>query len=282
MPLNLSGLSQATTAATALSNLILVSPQEDLGIQPQTVVTQVQHPPKFLFNYYGDQEVLLEADITDHFVEDNTALQDQIALKPEMITGEGFIGELNDVVPDLLKPLKIAADKLSVISGYTPGLSTTAQLAYNTAFQLYQVALLGASAGVAAWNSLSGQAGQGVNIANAQFPSVQNQQQLAFQYFYGYFKSRVLFTVQTPFAVFQNCAIKSVRAIQSAESNTFSTFAVTFKPINFAKTVSVGIQNTGQGRFNAQAAAGSPTNLGDAAGTPISSGAQSTLLQGVF
>src|ERR1700729_4349756 len=120
---NISALSQVTTAATALSNLILVSPQSTIGYQPQNAPlangSPTQPPPSLLFHYEGEQVVSLQSDITDHYIEDNTALQDQIALKPEEVTTHGFIGELNDVAPPILAAVQAIADKLTVIDAYT-------------------------------------------------------------------------------------------------------------------------------------------------------------------
>ncbi len=266
MTVDLSSLSRVTTTATALSNLILVSPQVDQGILPQTQGTETQNPPKFLFNYYGENAVLIESDITDHFVEDNTALQDQIALRPELITGQGFIGELTDITPDFLNPLLIAADKLTVVGAYVPNLTVAALLAYNTAFQAFQVGQLAKGAAVSAWNTISGS-----NVAtpinapgfNPQNQPVQTKQQLAFSTFYGYWKQRRLFTVQTPWAIFQNCALKSLRAVQDADTRMVTDFEISFKPINFAKTSTQTLAQFLQGRARGQALEGSPVSNGD-------------------
>lgn len=273
MAINLTALSKITTTATALSNLILVNPQEDAGIQPQILTSESRPPPKFLFNYYGEQTVALESDITDHYVEDNTALQDQISLKPVLITGHGFIGELNDIVPDFLKFAKTIRDKLTVISAYTPGVSVTALNAYNTAVRLYATQQLAQQAAVSAWNFVAGGDGvtspiNGQDITNPALAS-QNKQQRAFQMFYGYYRQRRLFTVQTPWAIFQNCAIKSLRAIQSEETNMISEFEIVFKPIQFAKTISVGVNVFGQARNGVQSQEGSPVFLGDSVGEPV-------------
>ena len=270
MAINLSALSTATTTAQALSNLVLVSPQEDRGIQPQATSDQTATPPKFLFNYYGEQVVGIESDITDHYVEDNTALQDQIALRPELITGRGYIGELTDIAPELLQPLKILADKLTVINAYVPVLTVSAQIAYNAALQAYQAAQLAAQSAVAAWSTIKGSADGSITIGNAVFApqNVQTKQQIAFQSFYGYWKERRLFTVQTPWAVFQNCAIKSVRAVQGEDTRVMTEFEVTFKPINFAKTVQSGIGAFGELRNIPQSQQGSPVSLGDSKGVP--------------
>src|SRR6185312_8744514 len=100
---DLSSLASITTAATALSNLILVNPQKTIGYQPQNAPSNngqtAQLGPSLLFHYEGEQTASLESDITDHYIENNTAIQDQIALKPVIITTHGFIGELNDIPP---------------------------------------------------------------------------------------------------------------------------------------------------------------------------------------
>ncbi len=258
---NLSSLTPFTTAATGLSNLILVSPQATIGYQPQSPSgndgqTQ-QQPPAFVFGneggYEGEQIVKLESDITDHYVEDNTAIQDQWSLKPEIVKTDGFIAELNDIAPSFLAPVQAIADKLTVISAYTPGLSVTALLAYTTAFQLYQIGINAADSAVAAWSSLNGSGGESVIGGNG-FETLQpnqSKQQTAFQTFYGYWRNRTLFTVQTPWAVFINMALMNVEAIQDAETRVISNFKLTFKTIRTAQAYQISAVT--QGRLSAQA-----------------------------
>jgi hypothetical protein len=261
---NLSSLAPITTAATALSNLILATPQSVQGYQPLNKPdatgqpSERQQPPPLLFHYEGENQVELSSDITDHYVEDNTAIQDQIALKPEIISTEGFIGELNDVVPKALLPLKFIADKLTALTAYSPQLTSTAQLAYAQAFFIYQTANNAIDAAVSAWSSISGgvNGGQAVIGAGGLVPpsGAQNKQQTMFQQFYGYWRSRTLFTVQTPWAVFQNMAIQNVIPVQAAETKQITTFKVTFKMIRNATTISTKpIGATFQGRAKAQA-----------------------------
>lgn len=281
---NISALSQVTTAATALSNLILVSPQATIGYQPQnpptTNGTPTQPPPSLLFHYEGEQTVSLVSDITDHYIEDNTALQDQIALKPEEITTHGFIGELNNVAPPALALVQTIANKLTIINAYTPNLSVSALLAYNEAFQLYQVAQNAINSGVAAWSSITSSGGESVVGSNGlSLQPNQNKQQVTFQQFYGYWRNRILFTVQTPWAVFQNMAIKSLRAIQDAQTNVITDFEVTFKIIRIAQTqISIFDPSNLQGRAATQGS--STTDLGTS--TPPSSLSLSSGLSGAY
>jgi hypothetical protein len=263
MAVNLSPLATVTTTATALSNLVLVTPQQVLGYQPQngfiTDNKTTQSQPSLLFHYEGEQTVTIESDITDHYIEDNTAIQDQVSLKPEIVTTHGFIGELNDIAPIGLQLAQSAVSKLTTISAYTPALSVTALIAYNEAFQAYQIAANAVAAGVSAWGTISGtSAGESVigNLGLFEQPT-QNRQQRAFQQFYGYWSNRILFTVQTPWAVFQNMAIRSLRAIQDAETRMITDFEVSFKRIRLATTASISQSQALnlQGRLNNQASA---------------------------
>lgn len=268
---NLSNLAPITTAATALSNLVLVSPQATEGLQPQNKFGEQGALPKaFLFHYEGEQSVTLESDITDHYVEDNTAVADQIALKPEIYTTRGYIGELNNVVPGLLKPLKFAADKLTNITGYAPALSTTALIAYNQAFFLYQVAANAANSAVSAWSSISSLFGGGTGP--------QNKQQVAFQELYGYWRERRLFTVQTPWAVFQNMSIQRLKSIQDEETNAITDFEITFKMIRVASTQKLGTGLSAANLFQGQAASQAAKNVNLGTSSPVPSSSLSSFL----
>lgn len=267
---NLSSLSSITSSVTALSNLILVSPQNTVGYQPLNPVLAngipsiAPLPPNFVFHYEGEQTVDLESDITDHYVEDNTAVQDQIALKPEIVNTDGFMGELNDMPPSFLLPLQYAAQKLTTIGGYTPQLTTTGLIAYSEALFLYQTAANAINSALstvsAIGNAITGDGGQAVIGANGlQAGSAQNLQQTAFQQFYVYWSTRTLFNVQTPWAVFQNMAITKLRAIQDAETNVITSFKVTFKRIRVASTLTISastsyldgrLQSQGSGLVN--------------------------------
>lgn len=269
--MDLSPLSSVVSTAGGLGGLILVTPNVNLGInaqlpsQPNNSTASLlsrfrTQNTTILFHYEEEQTVTMSNDITDHFVEDNTTLQDHIARKPLVITTNGFIGELNDIVPPALAPLKFLADKLIILAPYTPQLSVTALIAFNTAQQLYNTAQSLATSAVSSWNTITG-------------GSTENKQQKVFNQFYGYWRSQdpetgkrispVLFTVQTPFAIHKNMAIQSVRAIQDGDTRMISNFEVTFKEFNFA-TTSTAVQF--QGRSQVQST--DPVDLGSNTPSP--------------
>lgn len=266
MAIDLSALSTATTTANALSNLILVKPNDNTGYRPQDAEGNLLGT-ELLFHYEGENTASLTSEITDHFVEDNTVINDQIALKPEIITVQGFIGELNNIVPESLKPLRFAAEKLQILSAYTPALSISAQVAYNTAEQLYRTAQT-TKAAIDSWRTVN-LSGQQVNVIGSnglrdQRPNqTQTKQQVAFQQFYGYWRTRTLFTIQTPWAIFSNMAIQSLRAIQSEETRMITDFEITFKMMRFAQVVrSNAIYENSQFQGRALNQGATETNLG--------------------
>lgn len=286
---NISTLVAGTTAINAISNLVVVSPQLTTGYSPQTnglafntpstnqlpnlsalngqnllgnsgttslAGTLPNQQPSLVFHYEGEQTVTFESDITDHWVENNNFIQDQISLKPEIITTHGFIGELNDIAPVFLQPIKAIADRLTTIGAYLPQISTTAQIAYNEAFFAYQILLNAANSAVHTASALSnlGSGDQGETVIGNQgltYQKNQTKQQVAFQQFYAYWNNRILFTVQTPWAVFQNMAILRCRSIQDAETSVITDFEVTFKRI---RTISSAAANSYQVQGRADAA----------------------------
>lgn len=257
-------LSNVSTTAINLGNLIVVTPSQVKGYQPQNppnadgTPSKLPPPKSFLFDYEGEQTADLLSDITDHPIEDNTYIEDQISLKPIKISTKGYISELNDIIPDNLSIVRDVVQKLTAINSYAPAVNLTAQLAYNAAFQAYQIAQNLINASVAAWGTLSGSP-NGVTVISGDdnFPTTilpnQNKQQTAFQTFYGYWHARTRFTIQTPWAIFQDMAIERIHPIQSEDTNTFTTFECTFKQIRTTQSATTLPQNANsQGRLSSQ------------------------------
>lgn len=281
---DLSSIANATTSINALSNLILVSPQNVTGYQPQNIPTQNGEtnqalPSPILFHYEGENTATIESEITDHFVEDNTAIQDQIAIRPTIISVQGFIGELNDVAPIAVQALKAARDKLLAIAAYQPQLTETALIAYNQAFFAYQLASNLAQSLVQTASTITGIGGDNgaeavINGNGIQNPNLggsfgnflnnqnQTKQQIVFQQFYAYQQQRRLFTIQTPWAIFQDMAIMTMRSIQGADTDKITDFELTFKQLRFAAADSQVLINSNNYSGRAAVLSAPETNTG--------------------
>jgi len=181
----------------------------------------------FAFDYKGDDVVDLSADATDNWLEDNHAAQDHISIKPVIVTLSGFVAELS-MSSDLFSQFS------GVISGiqnglaqadaylgrYTPGMTDRL---LNALTQVQNVVIQAEQA-----------LARGNQVLNLLTPGPKmNKQQKAFAQLSSLWSSRVLFTVYTPFRVFENMAIINIRAVQPKGSRTMSDFIVTMKQFNF-------------------------------------------------
>lgn len=219
---------QAQSSVLSGTNLILVSPQRNIGALPS--YKNIATEQGFLFDVYGEDTAGLQSDITDHFIENNSSIQDHIALKPEIITVSGFISELNNIAPDLGTVTAAIAARLPALAPFRPELTVAALRAYNTALQAIQTAKTV------------------INEFDKFLTTGQNAQQKAFDHFYSQWLSRTLFYVQTPWLIFDNMAIQSLNAVQDDTSNTITNFEITFKKVRFAAPLISSNAQTTMGR----------------------------------
>lgn len=187
----------------------------------------------FTFDYRGDDSVDLDTEITDHWLEDNTAVQDHIGVRPMIVTIKGFVAELSLSRTQLAfinKAFSSITNGLSQVDAYlghyTPGAIDSLQKgisqAQNIAIQIEQAAARAAQ--IASFF----QAGPAMN-----------KQQAAYFQLSSLALARVIFTVATPFQVFDNMAIMSLRVIQPKETRGWSDFTVKMKQLNFTEDLSL-------------------------------------------
>ena len=178
----------------------------------------------FVFDIISNEEVSFDSDITDHYVEDNTVIQDHVALKPEIVTVRGFVGELTQLFPNQLLEVISKVQRLAVLAIYQP---TFAPQSTEKNTSIVDKALSVVSA---------------VELAQSAYDifadknTAANRQQIAFNFFYSMWLSRQFFTVETPYKIFSDMVIQSVRIIQDEATNQMSDFVITFKKIRMAST----------------------------------------------
>jgi uncharacterized Fe-S center protein len=91
---SLASLSNNVNFLSSATQQAIVKPEDFKGIAG------------FVFDVITLDSIELSSDITDHYIEDNTAINDHIALKPEIIRVEGLVGELKYEIPAELRQLK--------------------------------------------------------------------------------------------------------------------------------------------------------------------------------
>ncbi len=190
----------------------------------------------FIFDIEGDATVNLTADITDHYLEDNSAIQDHIALRPQRITLRNYVGELVYRLDDSTQTaLQKVAQKLTVIGSYLPTLVAGAQQA-KQAYEELTSNTINVDIVKKLFNAptLNNVADMWALVKNLN-PNASHQQQ-AYMYFKALWEQRILMSVQTPFEFISNLAIESISARQGEASRSVSDFTITLKKI---RTVSI-------------------------------------------
>ena len=234
-------------------------------LQKQAIIRPLNPPPGvagYLFDIVEDDALDAAADITDHWLEDNTTVQDQIALKPISYTVKGLVAEIAAITP---RPETVAkvGDALPVNDAFVPDL---------TDYQLQQLAdIIDADAIIATdsqdlWQLYNNRAVQ---------PPNQTKQARTLLYFLELRKARAIFTVETPWGVLTSMAIEHLSANQNDESKFASSFSVTFKEIRIIGAATV---NVGQLAGRAANQMATVTNNGNAGTSAVSDDRRSSLL----
>jgi hypothetical protein len=173
----------------------------------------------FVFDILGDEEAMFDSDITDHYVEENFSIQDHIALRPPEFMLTGFVGEITDIFQNAFLNILTTVQSMSAVSDYTLQFGAQATQVYN------QIAAVASQVGVVlnqaqnVYNTISGPS------------TTEGKQQSAYNKFVDLYMNRTLCTVETPWAVWKNMGIKSIRILQRDKDKFVSEFSVTFKQI---------------------------------------------------
>jgi hypothetical protein len=178
----------------------------------------------FIFNILDKESIRLTAQITDHYVENNYAYQDHIALQPERFILRGYVGEIADIIPSAAISVLTNINSLANIAPFMNEFSLQASQAY------------------AKISGIASRIGSVINQAQNIFDifndnsTFDSKQQKAYAYFYSLWSSRVLVDVETPYNVLKNMGIEDIEITQNGDSKYISDFAVTFKKIRIATT----------------------------------------------
>lgn len=193
----------------------------------------------FVFDVEGEATAILAAEITDHYTEDNLAVQDHIARKPRNITLKGYVGEViySPVSPNNDSILQQVVQKLTVVSNYLPQITAATQQvqsAFNSGTSLLNAPLADAA----------NVYGLVKNILGSITSDTPRQQQ-AFMYFKACWEQGIVMSIQTPWEFLTNMAIETVTAIQPEGSKWITDFSVRYKQLRFAQTTSAAYNAAG-------------------------------------
>ena len=217
---------------------------------------------KYFFDVVNDDTVTYNAQITDNWIESNSAIQDHIALQPITITMRGLCGELVydakqaelDYESELaqaktrnsqytiiwkygdFKGIEDVDGKLVAIGKIAPPLSNITEMAQNN-WELLNIQNQKASKIVDAFKNRNNKTmAQQMNNYNGLST---NARQSRLKQVGDEFKKAILgrksFTVNTPFGTFENMYLQTV-TLHQGEEDYIGDIDITLKQIRFAQT----------------------------------------------
>lgn len=209
----------------------------------------------FVFDYAGEVTSELKSDITDHYTEDNTAIQDHIALNPIRVTMRGLIGELvaGPAQGGLNGLLGGIQDKLTTIPAYIGG--KTPQIVSKASKAITQVQKV--------TTQISSAVSKGKSLLDfMEFGALTSvNQALAYKRLEAMWATRSFFSIRTPYRDYKNMVIESMKATQTEDTKYISEFTVTLKQIRQA---TVTISKVTPGSTSRLQAASNKINTGEA------------------
>lgn len=197
----------------------------------------------FKFDLENETEIVLENMSSDHYLEDNNYVNENIALKPVIVTMSGEIGEIADRVEKVQSTLEKYTEKLTTIVSYLPVVTSTASKIMNNvgAFQ-------GKEVGFDAYANLGEdlfKTYKDINIPNT-------RQQEVFLFFEALRNARTLFTVETYYRNYTNMAIQKIQFRQRKETKDVSEVVVTLKGMRYVEAKNAYKETSVTGRLKAQ------------------------------
>jgi hypothetical protein len=214
----------------------------------------------FVFDYLGEESLAMESDITDHFVENNTTVQDHVARKPIRVTMRGFVSELAVPAPQgvvgLLASLQSGLTQIDAYLGsYTPGM-----------VQIISKAITQAQNVVNNVETTLAKVQNVVMLFPGAPPPVTIQERVYLQLL-SLWLNNVPVAVETPYSTIPNMMIERVSMIQPDDTKGWSDISVTLKQLRFVEIESVA--DTGQFAARRAQQAQSATNKGVTPGSPV-------------
>lgn len=236
-----------TNSVSSLQALIF--PQKGLNedidpTTPQNVGITADYNGKkegFIFDLKEDYRLNLNSDITDHYVEDNSAIQDHIALRPVTIEVTGRVAEVNLNTPyDEEGEIDSVKKALNTIDSYYGRMGSLPQFAPNIINQARDI-VNSAKGAYDTYKTFSS------FIKSSSGEQQQTRQSKIVSRFKQYWSDRTKFVIVTPYCVLDNMYIMDFSANQPKNTKYVTEIKIKFKQIREAKVITVRSKFKSQG-----------------------------------
>lgn len=260
-PFSIDNAVKGAETASSLVNQYITAPIAALGIAG------------FNLNITKITKSELASDITDQYVENNSAIQDHIALKPEVYTITGQVGELVFQLTKGQSTTQSIAQKITTIAGFLPIITGTMKQLQN--------GILADKNGSKEYFDAA--LGNGIDLYQTfkKLNPPKTNQAKAYNYFLALRNARQLISFNSPYGFKSNFAIQNFYFSQPEKTEGYSDIELTLKQIRTVTTKTVKFDpNKYQGRTAGQKAPA--TNNGITQGIKASYESVKTKLTGLF
>lgn len=197
----------------------------------------------FVFDVEAESTTRLRAEVTDHYTEDNSYINDHMAIRPPELQLKCYVGELVFLQEGKIETfLQDSVQKLTILNAALPNLSNAAKFVksqYESAGQF----------------SLGEITGESLNQFRDIYALVKNlnpangNQRQAYLYFKSLMESKTVMSYQSPFEFMTDMVITEIVAVENEDSKFISDFTITLKKVRFASITTTQYKpDSNQGR----------------------------------
>lgn len=194
---------------------------------------------EFKLDIVGEETLTADNDVTDHYVESNTAYQDQIARRPKVYTISGEVGELVWYQKDTSSQLVgQVAQRLEGVASFLPAQSRSFRQMRNKAIKAAQWVDT-ASNVVSRLSNFASEIKRDENGEEVSSRSITNQEQ-AYIRLLAYRDDVVTpLTIKTPWGILKDYVITSLKFTQPKDTKDKSIISITLKEFRTTSVATV-------------------------------------------
>lgn len=225
-----------------------------------TGITSGYDNQAFVFDLKKDYKLNLSSDITDHYVEDNIAIQDHIGLKPVILDVVGSIGEVNlnaagkkmneakikneifskkEGKTNIFNAVDSYSSRMGSLTSFAPNIVNQARDFYDSAKNVYNTAMK-------TFDFIKDPTGKNKKPTGSGYDYIEKYNEEAINtsmqfewidWFKTQWEHRASFSIVTPYGVLTDMYILDLNASQPENTRYVTNLNIKFKQIRKAKIV---------------------------------------------
>jgi len=216
---------------------------------------------KLKLDIIGNETIIAQSDVTDYYVEENTAYQNHISKKPLVYVIEGEVGEVSYYSKDEDNSVVGAvANKLTPITTFLPSVSK----------KMYSV-MDKTTKALNLLDSIDNYVNRYIKLGEKQEKQFSNMQQKEFYWLIRMWEARLPINIKTPWRKLSNYVITNLEFNQSRRTKDVTNIKISFKEFRTVKRGSEAADlKKLRGRVDIQKSAG--IDLGSTTGEAMTKG----------